>query len=68
MERAGGGEGAEGEEQGVAGEEGGYDQARLAEDDEEENHVAPKAVVFDDVIEVFIQVQDEVEQPKHQFE
>ena len=35
--------GAHGEEQGVAGEKGrGYDQARLREDNGEENHVEPR--------------------------
>ncbi len=36
-----------------------------AKDDEEENQVAPQAVVLDDEIEVLIQVQDKINQPKN---
>jgi len=67
MERAGGGQRPEGEKQGVAGKKRGYDQAGFAKDDEKENQVTPQAVVFDDVVEVLIEVQDEVNQPKAQF-
>jgi hypothetical protein len=66
FERAGSGESAEGEEQGIAGEKGRYDQAGFTEDYEKENRVTPQAIVFDDVIEVPIKVQDKINQVQNE--
>ena len=48
-ERAGGREGAGGEQQGVAGQERRHHQPGLAEDDPEQDQIGPGAVVPDDL-------------------
>ena len=56
-----GGEGPRREEQGVAGQERHDDEARLDEDDHEEDGVGPEAVLLDDGAEVPVEVQGDVE-------
>jgi len=55
------GEGACREKQGITGEERGYHETRLAEDDEKEEHVRPEAVLPDDGPEVGVEMHEYVE-------
>ena len=51
---------AGGEEEGVTGEDWGHHQAGLAENDKEEDYVAPRPVREDQGVEVFVEVDKEV--------
>ncbi len=62
VERAEGGKGACREEQRVARQEGGDNEARLHKDDEEQDGVRPYAVLADDVGQIGVEVQEEVNQ------
>lgn len=52
------GERASSEEEGVAGEKWCYDETCFTEDDQEEDEVGPEAIVFYDINEVFVYVEE----------
>jgi hypothetical protein len=67
VERAEGGEGACREQERVAWQEGCDHEARLHEDDEEQQAIRPRAVLGDDPGQIYIEVQEQVNQKFYSF-
>ena len=67
VQRAARGECAGREQQRIAGQKGSDHQSRLAEDDHQQNQVRPRAVILDDDVEVFVQMQKQVDELLQQF-
>ena len=57
------GEAARGEQERVARQEGRHHQARLQEDDQEEDRVGGGPVALDDLRQVLIEMKEEVDEP-----
>ena len=60
------GERADGEQQGVAWQEGRYDESGLAKDDREQNRVDPGVVLGEQIDEMLVEMQDDINEPRNQ--
>src|SRR5688500_6491859 len=65
VQRAARGDGAQGKEKGISRQEGSDHQARFAKDNQEKDHIGPGTQLHDQVVEVFVQVQNNIEQLLH---
>jgi hypothetical protein len=61
-----GGQGAEGEQQRIAGQDGRHHHAGFTENDHEQDGVDPIVIVRDQLDEMFIEMQDEIDEPRDQ--